>query len=214
MRDSGDMREAWIIDVVAIGLSTGGPNALAALLPELPADFPVPILIVQHMPRLFTGQLAARLAARCALEVREGHHGAAIGPGQAWIAPGDHHMTVVRGARAPRLRIFQGPPENSCRPAADPLFRSVARSFGARALAVVMTGMGQDGLRGCECIRRAGGQVVVQDEPSSVVWGMPGAVAAAGLAHKVLPLSQIGAELVRRAAGGRPHRSTGVEASR
>ena len=119
-------------------------------------------------------------------------------PGRAWIAPGDYHMTLVRAGSCVRLQTDRGPAENSCRPSVDVLFRSAARVYGGNTLAVVMTGMGQDGLIGCEHVKRAGGQVLVQDEESSVVWGMPGFVAKAGLADRILPLDQIGAEIVRR----------------
>ena len=186
------------VDVVAIGVSTGGPNALAELLPSLPADFPVPIVIVQHMPPLFTKLLAERLAAKSAIQVHEGFAGALLQPACAWVAPGDFHMTIARDAAAVRLQMHKGPPENSCRPAVDVLFRSVAKVYGANTLAVVLTGMGQDGLRGCEEIREVGGQILAQDEESSVVWGMPGFVAQAGLADKILPLVQIAPEIARR----------------
>ena len=191
------------VDIVAIGVSTGGPNALAVLLPQLPADLPVPVVIVQHMPPMFTRLLAERLAVKSAIRISEGVSGALLQPGYAWIAPGDFHMVVVRDAAAMRLQMHQESPENSCRPAVDVLFRSVAQLYGAGALAVVLTGMGQDGLRGCEEIRETGGQVVVQDEASSVVWGMPGFVARAGLADKILPLEQLGSEIVRRVREGR-----------
>jgi two-component system, chemotaxis family, protein-glutamate methylesterase/glutaminase len=186
------------VDVVAIGVSTGGPNALAEVFRALPADLPVPILIVQHMPPMFTRMLAERLAANGKVPVEEATSGIALRPGRAWIAPGDFHMTIVRDGLQVRTSLNQEPPENSCRPAVDPLFRSVAKVFGPNCLAVVLTGMGQDGKRGCEAIREKGGQVVVQDEATSVVWGMPGAVARAGLADKALPLAMIGAEIVRR----------------
>jgi two-component system chemotaxis response regulator CheB len=185
------------IDVVAIGTSTGGPNALAEVIPHIPADFPVPVLIVQHMPPLFTRFLADRLNAHAGIAVREAVAGKDILPGQAWVAPGNYHMEVVRSGTRVRIRTNQAAPENSCRPSVDVLFRSVAESYGAGVLAVVMTGMGQDGLAGCEQVHRRGGCVLVQDEASSVVWGMPGFVANAGLADQVLPLSQIGPELVR-----------------
>jgi len=191
------------VDVVAVAASTGGPNALADLFDGLPADFPVPVVIAQHMPPVFTRQLAERLSARFALRVEEGRAGGALAPGHAWIAPGDYHLVVVRDAAGVRVAVNQEPPENSCRPAADVLFRSVARVFGPAALGVVLTGMGQDGLRGCEAIRAAGGRVVVQDEATSVVWGMPGAVARAGLADRVLPLAQLAPEIVRRVRAGR-----------
>lgn len=179
------------IDVLAIGVSTGGPRALMDLLPAFPADFPVPILIVQHMPPMFTKLLAERLAANTRLPVEEGRTYQALGPGRAWIAPGAFHMAVHRDGDTVRLVTHQNAPENSCRPAADVLFRSVAEVYGAHALAVVMTGMGQDGLRGCEQIQAAGGQVLAQDETSSVVWGMPGLVARAGIADRILPLSDL-----------------------
>lgn len=191
------------IDLVAIGISTGGPNALATLLPALPADFPVPIVIVQHMPPLFTKHLADRLMAQAALQVFEGVPGASLRPGQVWIAPGDYHMVVKRSGTAAQLDLHQQPAENFCRPSADVLFRSVADVYGAHALSLVMTGMGQDGLRGCRAIQEAGGQVVVQDKASAVVWGMAGYVAKAGLADVVLPLDQLANELMTRVKIGR-----------
>jgi two-component system chemotaxis response regulator CheB len=191
------------LEIVAIGTSTGGPNALADLLPGLPADFPVPIVIVQHMPPIFTKLLADRLTARIALEVVEGSAGEALRPGKIWIAPGDYHMGLEKSANGARVKLNQEPPENSCRPAVDALFRSVAQVYGAATLGVILTGMGQDGLRGCEHIREAGGQVLVQDEASSVVWGMPGFVSRAGLADKELPLNQLAGEIVRRVWLGR-----------
>ena len=195
-------------EILAIGVSTGGPNALSALLPGLSGNFPVPIVIVQHMPPLFTRLLAERLAALWALPAREGEAGALLRSGEVWLAPGGFHMEVVKATDGVRLRTHEGPPENSCRPAVDVLFRSVAQVFGPRSLAVVLTGMGQDGLRGCECIREAGGQVLAQDEASSVVWGMPGAVSHAGLAEKVLPLDELAAEINRRVQAGSPRAAT------
>jgi len=186
------------IDVVAIGTSTGGPNALSALIPQLPADFPVPIVIVQHMPPLFTRLLAERLDALAQLEVREGKMGQKLQQGQVWIAPGDHHMTVARQGDEFVLGLNHDPQENSCRPAVDVLFRSVAQTYGANALALVLTGMGADGTRGSSDIREAGGEVIAQDEASSVVWGMPGSVVAARLADHIWPLGDIATEVVRR----------------
>jgi two-component system, chemotaxis family, protein-glutamate methylesterase/glutaminase len=196
------------VEILAIGISTGGPNALAELVAALPADFPVPILIVQHMPPLFTRLLAERLGAKSSLKIAECIAGEAIEPGQVWIAPGGSHMTVEREGLKVRLRTNQDPPENSCRPAVDVLFRSVAQVYGAGVLAAVLTGMGQDGLRGCEMIHDVRGQILVQDESTSVVWGMPGAVAHAGLAQKVLPLDQLAPEILRRVNAGRPSRSS------
>jgi len=191
------------VEIVAIGTSTGGPNALADLLPGLPADFPVPVVIVQHMPPIFTRLLAERLAARISLEVVEGYAGEDPRAGKICIAPGDFHMGLEKTAKGPRIKLNQEPPENSCRPAVDVLFRSVVQVYGAGTLGVILTGMGQDGLRGCEHIREAGGQILVQDEASSVVWGMPGCVSRAGLADKELPLTQLAREIVRRVGDGR-----------
>jgi two-component system chemotaxis response regulator CheB len=189
------------VHVVAIGISTGGPNALAEVFAGLPGELPVPILIVQHMPPMFTRLLAERLSAKSAIRVQEGSSGTPVQPGHAWIAPGDHHMITIRDGAQVRLMLNRDPPENSCRPSADVLLRSVAQTFGAGALSVIMTGMGQDGMRGCQHIREAGGQVLAQDEATSVVWGMPGVVARAGLADRVLPLSAIAEEIVRRTRG-------------
>jgi len=186
------------VEVLAIGTSTGGPNALAAIIPCLSAGFPVPIVIVQHMPPLFTAMLADRLASKSSIGVSEAVHGDRLRPGHAWIAPGDSHMIVTRSGGQHSIELHQGPPENSCRPSADVLFRSVASAFGAGTLAVVLTGMGNDGLKGCELIREAGGTIFVQDEASSVVWGMPGFVARAGLAERVLPLDAFGPALAGR----------------
>ncbi|MGZ4787563.1 MAG: protein-glutamate methylesterase/protein-glutamine glutaminase [Terriglobales bacterium] len=186
------------IEVVAIGTSTGGPNALANVLPALPGDFPVPVLVVQHMPPTFTRFLAERLNRECQLRVAEAAEDQVLAAGQVLVAPGDFHMVVEQRGTRVHLRTVHTPPENSCRPAVDVLFRSVARVYGGRALAVVMTGMGQDGLRGAEQLHEAGANILAQDEASSVVWGMPGFVAQAGLAAKVLPLPQIAGEIVRR----------------
>jgi two-component system chemotaxis response regulator CheB len=200
---AGPPRRVQRVDLLVIGCSTGGPNALAVLVPALPADLPVPILIVQHMPPVFTRSLSERLDAQSNLAVKEAAPGDPVEAGHAYLAPGDYHLEVVRQSLRPVLRTHQAPPENSCRPAADVLFRSAAQAYGPGVLAVVLTGMGQDGLRGCELIREAGGHVVVQDEATSVVWGMPGFVARAGLADKILPLEQIAGEIVRRVAAER-----------
>jgi two-component system, chemotaxis family, protein-glutamate methylesterase/glutaminase len=186
------------IRVIAIGASTGGPNALAEIFARLPADLQVPIVIVQHMPPMFTRMLAERLTARSQLCVREATPGAKLEPGHAWVAPGDYHMSVVREGSQRRLGLNQDPPENSCRPAVDVLFRSVATAYGADSIGVILTGMGCDGLRGCEALREAGGQILAQDEATSTVWGMPGSVVRANLADRVLPLAMIADEIVRR----------------
>ncbi len=186
------------VDILAIGTSTGGPNALTSVIAQLPSDFPVPIVIVQHMPPLFTRLLAERLNTVAQLEVGEGKQGLKLQRGQVWIAPGDFHMTVMRQGTDFVLGLNRDPQENSCRPAVDVLFRSVARAYEANVLAVVLTGMGADGTRGSGEIRRAGGWVIAQDEASSVVWGMPGSVVAANLADRVYPLERIASEVVRR----------------
>jgi two-component system, chemotaxis family, protein-glutamate methylesterase/glutaminase len=186
------------IEIVTIGTSTGGPNALAEVLPQIPKEFPVPIVVVQHMPPLFTRLLAERLATRSSIAVVEGITGEILRPGKCWIAPGNFHMTVKKTGLSSRLELNQDPPENSCRPAVDVLFRSVATAFGSSALAIVMTGMGSDGVIGARHIREAGGEVLVQDEASAVVWGMPGLVYAAGQADAVYPLQQLGPEITRR----------------
>jgi two-component system, chemotaxis family, protein-glutamate methylesterase/glutaminase len=188
------------IDVLAIGTSTGGPNALAVLMKAIPANFPVPVVIVQHMPPVFTRLLASRLNENSALTIREAAGGEILSPGEAWIAPGDFHMTVERKDTSVRIALNQDPPENFCRPAVDPLFRSVAKVFGPNVLAVVLTGMGSDGSSGATHIRERGGQILVQDEASSVVWGMPGQIAAAGLADAVYSITDMGREIDRRVA--------------
>jgi two-component system chemotaxis response regulator CheB len=186
--------------IIAIGVSTGGPEALAKLLPTLPAGFPLPVVVAQHMPPIFTALLAKRLSDKCSLPVLECEPGKLLEPGCIWIAPGDYHMVVRDEGGLIRLRTHQGPRENFCRPSVDVLFRSVAEVFGARSLGIILTGMGQDGLKGCEALGKQNAPIIVQDEATSVVWGMPGFVARAGLAEEILPLDQIGAEMIRRAS--------------
>ncbi|HSB54414.1 MAG TPA: chemotaxis-specific protein-glutamate methyltransferase CheB [Gemmatimonadales bacterium] len=187
--------------VLGIGASTGGPNALETLLGALPADLGVPILVVQHMPDGFTRLLAERLSAKTPFEATEARQGDILAPDRIWIAPGDRHLYVERSREGIRLQTSSAPPENSCRPAVDVLFRSLAEVFGDGTLAVVLTGMGQDGMLGAERVVRMGGRVLAQDEASSVVWGMPGAVARAGLADRVLPLTDLPAEIAARVRG-------------
>ena len=198
------------IEIVAIGTSTGGPNALAEVLPRIPKDFPVPIVMVQHMPPIFTRLLAERLTSQSEISIAEGNAGENLIPGRAWIAPGNFHMIVKRAGLSKRLDLNQSPPEHACRPAVDVLFRSVAAAYGANALGVVMTGMGSDGVKGAQQIREAGGEVIIQDEASAVVWGMPGLVFAAGQADGVYPLSQLGAEITRRVLQSRAPRAVPV----
>jgi two-component system chemotaxis response regulator CheB len=191
------------VDVVAIGASTGGPNALHEVLAGLPGTLEVPVVITQHMPPVFTRLLAERLDATCALAVREASGGEVLRPGTVWIAPGDHHLRVRRSGGHVDLVLDDGPPENSCRPAVDVLFRSIAHAYGGRSLAVVLTGMGADGQRGAEVLRDAGAAVVAQDEATSVVWGMPGAVVRAGLADEVVPLAGVADAITTRVAARR-----------
>lgn len=190
-------RDKMGFEVLCIGVSTGGPNALAELIPGLGRNFPIPVVIVQHMPALFTKLLAERLGMISGLKCKEGIDGQVIGPGEVWIAPGGFHMELERVKQGVMIKLQQDPPENSCRPAVDVLFRSVAKVYGSKVLSVVLTGMGQDGMKGCGTIRDEGGQVFIQDEASSVVWGMPGAVHAAGFADKVLPLKDLAQEINR-----------------
>jgi two-component system chemotaxis response regulator CheB len=183
--------------VLVIGSSTGGPEALARVLPALPASLPVPVLLVQHMPPVFTRQFAQRLDRLSALRVVEAVDGSPLLPGTVHLAPGDHHLTVRGTGRGATTVLTQGPPENFCRPAVDPLFRSAVTAYDGAVLSVVLTGMGADGRSGASAVRDAGGTVVVQDQATSVVWGMPGAVASAGLADEVLPLGRIAEAITR-----------------
>jgi two-component system chemotaxis response regulator CheB len=185
-------------DIVAIAVSTGGPTALAEVLSHLPSNFPAPILLVQHMPQMFTRFLAERLNGQTPLSVKEAVDGEQVQPGVVYVAPGDFHLTVKKAPGGVVTVLDQEPPQHSHRPAADVLFKSVAQTYGPRGLGVVLTGMGQDGLRGSEEITRAGGRVLVQDEASSVVWEMGGLVVNAGLADGVVPLGQVAGELQRR----------------
>ncbi|UPG74384.1 chemotaxis-specific protein-glutamate methyltransferase CheB [Roseomonas gilardii subsp. gilardii] len=173
--------------VLAIGSSTGGPQALAALLRGLRSPPPVPVLAVQHMPAGFPSMLADHLSRLGVLPVREARDGEVLRPGQLYLAPGDRHLLAVRDGGALLARLSDSPPENFCRPAVDPMLRSLVAACQGRVLAVILTGMGSDGLAGSRAVAATGGTVLAQDEASSVVWGMPGAVARAGLAEVLLP---------------------------
>lgn len=192
------------VDVVVIAVSTGGPNALSELVPALPADFPVPVLIVQHMPAFFTRALAQRLNRISALAVEECSSPLRLRSGLVVLAAGGRHMTIERQGDEIWAFANDAPPENFCRPSADVLFRSAAKVYGSRVLGMVLTGMGQDGESGARCIREEGGQVIAQDRASSVVWGMPAAVVQAGLANAVLALADMPGELCKRLAVCRP----------
>ena len=189
------------VEAVGIGVSTGGPAALERLLTGLPEDFQVPVLVVQHMPKLFTSALVARLDRCCAMRVRQAAAGVALFPGTIWIAPGESHMEVKMGAHGvPCIGLRE---VRQCGAAVDVLFQSMAEVFGSGALGLVLTGMGADGVAGARAIVEEGGSVLAQDEASSVVWGMPGRVAAAGLAQAVLPLDRLGRALVAMSSVGR-----------
>ncbi len=179
------------VQALIIGSSTGGPEALSKVLSNLSVPPAVPVLLVQHMPPVFTRQLAARLDRLGPASVVEAADGDVLRPGTVYVAPGDHHLELRRSAGVLRIAITDGPPVNFCRPSVDVLFRSAVKEFGGKVLAVVLTGMGADGRTGCEDVVTAGGTVLVQDEPTSVVWGMPGAVATAGLAHRILPVGDV-----------------------
>jgi two-component system, chemotaxis family, protein-glutamate methylesterase/glutaminase len=186
--------------VLVIGISTGGPAALGAILPQFPAGFRLPVLVVQHMPPLFTRLLAERLNSICSLPVSEAVDGETVEPGKILIAPGDYHLKVISTAAGVRVHLDQTAQQNSCRPAVDALFASIGEVYGGAVIAAILTGMGQDGLRGTEILKAHGASVLAQDEASSVVWGMPGAVVKAGLADLVLPLEQLVPEILARAA--------------
>lgn len=186
--------------VLAIGASTGGPPALLKLFESLRGAVQQPILLTQHMPPTFTALLAEQLARAGDRPCAEAKDGEPILSGRCYVAPGGWHMVVDRKGALPILRLNQEPPENFCRPAVDPMLRSAAPVFGTGLTAIILTGMGSDGAKGCEAVARAGGRFIVQDEATSVVWGMPGAAAATGLADSILPLNDIG-PWARRATG-------------
>ena len=186
-------------EAIGIASSTGGPQALFEVFGNLPAGLTQPVFVTQHMPPTFTAMLAEHISRVSELPCHEAVDGEAVVGGQVYLAPGGFHMEVVAKGGAKTIALHQPPPENFCRPAADPLFRSMAQVYGGRLLAVVLTGMGADGKKGAEEITAAGGTVIAQDEASSVVWGMPGAVATAGLCSALLPLSEIAGYVARAA---------------
>lgn len=197
-------RTALPAEAVGIGVSTGGPNALNEVIPGFPKGFPLPVFLVQHMPPVFTTQLARRLNEKSELRVVEAADGVPVEPGTVYVAPGDFHMAVASEKRGRVIRLNQSPPVNSCRPAVDVLFESLAHVFGGRVVAVVMTGMGQDGLAGCRALKAKGAYVVAQDRETSVVWGMPRFVTEAGLADRSVPLGCITETVIEASrTGGR-----------
>lgn len=200
------------VSAVVIGSSTGGPNALSTVVPSLPADLGVPVLVVQHMPATFTRLLAERLDRASALHVQESGQGTPVEPGRVYLAAGGYHMVVTcTGPSVTALR-GDGPPENSCKPAVDVLMRSAVSVWRSGVLAVVLTGMGQDGLSGARAVVEAGGAVIVQDEATSVVWGMPGAVARAGIASEIIPLDDVAGAIARRIKPSRTAITAGLNA--
>lgn len=189
---------------VVIGVSTGGPVALSSVLPALPAGLEVPVVVVQHMPPVFTRLLAERLNAVCPLPVVEADDAMPLLPGRIHIAQGGHHLTMSTVRGVPMLHLDDGPMENSCKPAVDVTLRSAQALWGSRTLTVILTGMGSDGLSGARALRAAGGRVIAQNAETSVVWGMPGAVVRAGLADEVLPLHGIAPAIVDAVRSARP----------
>ncbi|MFD2262640.1 chemotaxis response regulator protein-glutamate methylesterase [Lacibacterium aquatile] len=186
-------------EVIAIGSSTGGPQALFQVLGNLPKNLRQPILITQHMPATFTTILAEHLTRIADRPCSEAVDGQVLQPGHIYVAPGDFHMIVESQGTSKVLRLLKTPPENFCRPAVDPMLRSLAAIYGRRLLVIILTGMGQDGMRGSDVVVQSGGMIIGQDEASSVVWGMPGAVATAGLCSQILPLSDIGPFILKQA---------------
>jgi two-component system, chemotaxis family, protein-glutamate methylesterase/glutaminase len=189
--------------VVAVATSTGGPAALNSLLSDLPADFPAPLLVVQHITPGFLPGLARWLDESSDLAVKIAEHGEPLKPHTAYLAPDDRHLGV---SAAGAVELSAAPPVGGFRPSGTFLFESVARAFGTGAVAVILTGMGQDGVAGLRAVRAAGGRVLAQDEKTSVIFGMPGAAVAAGLADVVLPLDALAPRLVELAGAGRPAR--------
>lgn len=191
------------VDAVLIGVSTGGPSALAEVIPHLPKDLPVPVLVVQHMPPVFTQVLAQRLNGTSQMRVREAVNRDRLEPGNVFIAPGDYHMRIAGSPREGWITLDQTPAENGCRPAVDALFQSASPVYGRNLLALIMTGVGHDGTKGAKLVQRAGGTVWVQDEATSTAWGMPSSVIEAGTAQRVLSLSQIARSIVEACNVGR-----------
>lgn len=191
-----------VVDVVVVGASTGGPDALHRFVTSLPTTFTTPLVVTQHMPAGFTAQFASRLDRSTHYSFTEASGGERVEPGRAFLAPGGKHLVFERRGTDVVLRLDDGPPENSCKPAVDPMFRSAVTVYGPHVAALVFTGMGMDGLDGARSISASGGWVMVQDEATSVVWGMPGYVARAGVADRIVPLDDMAPELVRSLSAG------------
>jgi two-component system, chemotaxis family, protein-glutamate methylesterase/glutaminase len=196
---AGRIATAPAPEIIAIGVSTGGPAALAMLLPKLPADLPTPIVIVQHMPPIFTKSMADDLDRMCKLRVREAAGGERLTAGHVYIAPGGRQMKVVRGGYGSELCVTDEPPEKNCRPSVDYLFRSLAHLYGDKVLAIILTGMGDDGALGCKLLKRNGATIIAQNEATCVVYGMPRQIVDLGLADAVLSLDGMHSLIVDRA---------------
>lgn len=190
-------------DVIAIGSSTGGPQALNDVIVAMGKDLPQPVVITQHMPASFTKILAEHISRLCGVSCKEGEDSDILKAGNYYLAPGDFHMQFVKKPEGVGVKLNKNPPENFCRPSVDPMLRSLVEVYGKKILTVILTGMGQDGWKGGDVVVNAGGAIMAQDEATSVVWGMPGAVATAGLCSSVLPLSEIGKAVRHIAVGGR-----------
>ncbi|MBF0228567.1 MAG: chemotaxis response regulator protein-glutamate methylesterase [Desulfamplus sp.] len=199
IKPSNIIRRQTPSSIIGIGISTGGPKALAVMMPMLTTRLNVPVLIVQHMPPVFTKSLAKSLDAKCPLEVKEAENGEPLRPNTVFIAPGGMQMKIVAGAdgRTRTIKLTDDPPENSCKPSVDYLFRSIAEHYVGRATAVIMTGMGSDGTKGLEHIKRNGGIIIAQDKDSCTVYGMPKEPIESGLADVVVPLNQIAEEITK-----------------
>lgn len=191
-------------EILAIGSSTGGPQALFVVIKQMGANLSQPVVITQHMPASFTTILADHISKQCGVNCQEAKEGDELLPGHYYLAPGDFHMIISSAAGKKRILLNQEPPENFCRPAVDPMLRSLVQVYGKNILATILTGMGSDGAKGCEKVAQAGGAVIAQDEATSVVWGMPGAAANSGVCSAILPLSQIGETIKKIASGIRP----------
>ena len=187
--------------ILAIGSSTGGPQALMAMLTELPTHYPLPIVITQHMPKTFTTVLASTLGNRTGKTAVEGEDGMPLKPNHIYVAPGDYHMTITGNLANAKIAINQNPPVNFCRPSVDPMVESIVKIFGAKTLLTILTGMGVDGKNGAEMVVNAKGTVIAQDFETSTVWGMPRAVALAGYCSEVLPLNRLGSAITKLTMG-------------
>lgn len=197
-QNEGICEENGQIEAVVIGGCTGAPQALLSLLPKLPPDFPVPIIIALHMPKIYTEVFAEELNSRSHLKVMEGYSGAALKPGEVWLAPGGYHIIIKREVDQLKLFVHRGPRENTCRPSIDVLFRSAVKACGKNVMALVLSGRGKDGVDGSKTINRAGGQVIIQDRKSSKSWELPGIVAKMQVADCVCSLDKMDQELVER----------------